>query len=155
MEINTGLSAKDRDVIAKKLSSFLADSYALYLKLHNFHWNVKGMHFRAIHLAFEEQYTELAIAVDDIAERISALGAVVPGTFKEFNELKSIKDPIGVPKEEEMVKQIVQDQELIIRNARGLSDIAAKASDEVTVGLMADRMTVHEKNAWLLRSVIQ
>jgi starvation-inducible DNA-binding protein len=148
---DSGASAKKE--IAAGLTHVLADSYALYLKTHNFHWNVEGPRFRDLHLMFEEQYTELAGAVDLIAERIRALGQYAPGSFSQFARLASVKDAEGVPKAEDMVKQLAVDHEAVEKTIRSALPAAQEAGDEVTVGLLVDRLTVHEKAAWMLRSL--
>jgi starvation-inducible DNA-binding protein len=148
---DTGASVKKE--IASGLSHVLADSYALYLKTHNFHWNVEGPRFRDLHLMFEEQYTELAGAVDLIAERIRALGQYAPGSFGQFTRLASIKDAEGVPKAEDMVKQLAADHEIVEQTIRSVLPAAQRAADEVTVGLLVDRLAVHEKTAWMLHSL--
>jgi starvation-inducible DNA-binding protein len=135
------------------LSHVLADSYALYLKTHNFHWNVEGPRFRDLHLMFEEQYTELAGAVDQIAERIRALGQYAPGSFGQFSRLASVKDAEGVPKAEDMVRQLAADHEVVEKTIRSALPAAQRAGDEVTVALLIDRMAVHEKTAWMLHSL--
>jgi len=151
---NIGIDAKQREAIASGLSRLLADSYTLYLKTHNFHWNVTGPMFATLHLMFEQQYTELALAVDLIAERIRALGAPAPGTYKEFSRLTSIKEAEGVPSAEEMIKQLVEGQETVVRTAREIFPIADEAHDEPTADILTQRMQVHEKNAWMLRSLL-
>ncbi|MBK9145544.1 MAG: DNA starvation/stationary phase protection protein [Candidatus Melainabacteria bacterium] len=151
---NIGIDAKQREAIASGLSRLLADSYTLYLKTHNFHWNVTGPMFATLHLMFEQQYTELALAVDLIAERIRALGSPAPGTYKEFSRLTSIKEAEGVPSAEEMIKQLVEGQETVVRTAREIFPVAAEAHDEPTADILTQRMQVHEKNAWMLRSLL-
>lgn len=153
--INIGLSDKERMKIAEGLSRLLADTYTLYLKTHNFHWNVTGPMFQTLHLMFETQYSELAVAVDDIAERIRALGRPAPGTYKAFAELTSIDEPDGVPSAEDMIRQLVQGQETVARTAREIFPLAEKASDEPTADLLTQRMQVHEKTAWMLRSLLE
>lgn len=151
---NIGIDTKQREAIASGLSRLLADSYTLYLKTHNFHWNVTGPMFATLHLMFEQQYTELALAVDLIAERIRALGSPAPGTYKEFSRLTSIKEAEGVPSAEEMIKQLVEGQETVVRTAREIFPVAAEAHDEPTADILTQRMQVHEKNAWMLRSLL-
>ena len=155
MEINIGISAEDRKAIADGLSRLLADSYTLYLKTHNFHWNVKGPMFQTLHLLFETQYTELALAVDLVAERIRALGYPAPGTYAEFVRLSSIPDPIGVPSATAMIRELVEGQESVIRTARSLFPLVEKASDGPSADLLTQRMQLHEKNAWMLRSLLE
>jgi starvation-inducible DNA-binding protein len=154
-QINIGISAKDRKTIADGLSHFLADSYTLYLKTHNFHWNVTGPMFNTLHLMFEGQYTELAIAVDLIAERIRALGHFAPGTYKEYAKLASIAEADGVPAATAMIQQLVEGQEAVVRTARKVFASAEKASDEATCDLLTQRIQLHEKTAWMLRSMIE
>lgn len=155
MDINIGISEKDRNSIVDGLSRLLADTYTLYLKTHNFHWNVTGPMFQTLHLMFETQYTELAMAVDLIAERIRALGSPAPGTYAEFARLSSIKEPDGVPSAQEMIRQLVQDQEAVVRTARSIFPAVDQAGDEPTADLLTQRMQVHEKTAWMLRSMLE
>ena len=155
MDINIGINEKDRAAIAEGLSRLLADSYTLYLKTHNFHWNVTGPMFNTLHLMFETQYTELALAVDLIAERIRALGYPAPGTYAEFARLSSIKDAQGVPKAEDMIRELVAGQEAVVRTARAVFPAVESASDEPSADLLTQRMQVHEKNAWMLRSLLE
>lgn len=154
MKINIGIDEEQRKAIAHGLSVLLADTYTLYLKTHNYHWNVTGPMFQTLHTLFETQYTELAIAVDDIAERIRALGEFAPGSYKEYAKLTSLKEADGIPTAEEMIKDLVKGQEAIAKTARSIVPVADGASDEVTLDLLTQRMTVHEKNAWMLRSLI-
>ncbi|HJW81900.1 MAG TPA: Dps family protein [Acidiferrobacterales bacterium] len=155
MDINIGINEKDRAAIAEGLSRLLADSYTLYLKTHNFHWNVTGPMFNTLHLMFETQYTELALAVDLIAERIRALGYPAPGTYAEFARLSSIKDAQGVPKADDMIRELVAGQEAVVRTARAVFPAVEGASDEPSADLLTQRMQVHEKNAWMLRSLLE
>lgn len=155
MKMNTGINEKDRKAIATGLNSLLADTYTLYLMTHNFHWNVKGPMFNTLHLMFEGQYSELALAVDLIAERIRALGYPAPGTYAEFSKLSSIKEVIGQPKAEDMIKHLVHGQEAVVRTARSLFPVVDKVSDEPTADLLTQRMQLHEKNAWMLRSLLE
>ncbi len=150
-----GINDDDRHKIADGLSRLLADSYTLYLKTHNFHWNVKGPMFQTLHLMFETQYNELALAVDLIAERIRALGYPAPGTYQAFAKLTSIKEPDGVPSAKEMILQLTEGQETVVRTARSIFAVADAAHDEVTAGLLTDRMEIHEKTAWMLRSLLE
>ncbi len=152
--MNIGIDENHRKQVATGLSRLLADSYMLYLKTHNFHWNVTGAHFKSLHELFEEHYTELATAVDDIAERIRALGVKAPGSFAEFSQLTSIQEETGHPGWQEMVQQLVVAHETVAATSRANLAIADQASDEVTLGLLADRMQVHEKSAWMLRSLL-
>ena len=155
MEIDIGISKEDRAKIAKGLSKLLADSYTLYLTTHNFHWNVVGPMFNTLHLMFEGQYTELAAAVDLIAERIRALGFPAPGTYKEFEKLASLKQPEGVADAEEMIRQLVRGHEGVAKTARNVAPLADKASDEPTLDLITQRLQLHEKTAWMLRSLLE
>ena len=155
MDINIGINAEQRTQIADGLSRLLADSYTLYLKTHNFHWNVTGPMFQTLHLMFETQYTELSAAVDEIAERIRALGRPAPGTYKAFASLTSITEPDGVPSAQDMIRQLVEGQETVARTAREVFPLAEKASDEPTADLLTQRMQVHEKTAWMLRSLLE
>lgn len=153
--INIGISEKDRRNVAEGLSRMLADTYTLYLKTHNFHWNVTGPMFQTLHTMFMTQYTETWNAVDLLAERIRALGFNAPGTYKEFAALTCIKDSEGVPNAREMVVQLVAGQEAVVRTAREILPIAEKAGDQPSVDLLSARMEVHEKNAWMLRSLLE
>lgn len=155
MKIDIGISEKDRKTIANGLNHLLADTYSLYLMTHNFHWNVKGPMFNTLHLMFETQYNELALAVDLIAERIRALGYPAPGTYSEFAQLSSIKEVKGVPTAEQMIKHLVSGQESVVKTARSLFPNVEKASDEPTADLLTQRMQLHEKNAWMLRSLLE
>ncbi|MEO3679903.1 Dps family protein [Rheinheimera fenheensis] len=154
MKINIGINEEQRKAIAHGLSVLLADTYTLYLKTHNYHWNVTGPMFQTLHTLFETQYNELALAVDEIAERIRALGEFAPGSYKEYAKLTSIKEADGIPTAEEMIKDLVKGQEAIAKTARSIVPTADDASDEVTLDLLTQRMTVHEKNAWMLRSLV-
>jgi len=153
--INNGISEKDRKKVAEGLSRMLADTYTLYLKTHNFHWNVTGPMFQTLHLMFMTQYNEMWLAVDLVAERIRALGYPAPGTYQEFAALTSIKDSSGSINAKEMIKQLVAGQEAVARTARAVLPIADKAGDQPTVDLLSARMDVHEKNAWMLRSLLE
>ncbi len=153
--INVGLNEQDRSAIAEGLSKVLADSYTLYLKTHNFHWNVTGPMFNTLHTLFEQEYTELATAVDEIAERIRSLGFPAPGTYAEFIKLSSISETEGVPKAEDMIRLLVEGNEAVIRTARETIKKAEQAGDESTVDLLTQRMSIHEKNAWMLRSHLE
>ena len=152
-DINIGISKENRLEIADGLKRLLADSYTLYLQTHNFHWNVTGLQFRELHLMFEEHYTELAVAVDDIAERIRALDVAAPGTYKEFSRLSSIEEVEGVPISLEMVELLTKGHEQVIRTAREVLKIAQKSDDESTASLVSDRMRIHEKTSWMLRAI--
>lgn len=155
MDIDIGISKKDRSKIADGLARLLADSYTLYLTTHNFHWNVTGPMFNTLHLMFETQYTEMALAVDLIAERIRALGEYAPGTYRDFKKLTSIAEPEGVPNAEEMIRTLVRGQEAVVKTARSIVPLAVKVGDEPTLDLLTQRMQVHEKNAWMLRSLLE
>ena len=153
--IDIGINDQDRQAIADGLSRLLADTYTLYLKTHNFHWNVTGPMFQTLHLMFETQYNELALAVDLIAERIRALGYPAPGTYAEYSKLSSIKESTGVPKATDMIRLLVEGQEAVVRTARSVFPAAEKANDEPTADLLTQRMQVHEKTAWMLRSLLE
>ncbi|HAX89346.1 MAG TPA: DNA starvation/stationary phase protection protein [Cyanobacteria bacterium UBA11370] len=150
--VNIGISESDRAEIAKGLSRLLADTYTLYLKTHYFHWNVTGPLFNSLHLMFETQYNELALAVDAIAERIRTLGYPAPGSYSEFAELTSIEETRTVPDAEEMVRLLVEGNEAVVRTARSIFPSAERANDESTADLLTERMSIHEKTAWMLRS---
>ena len=154
MELNTGIGREDRETIAMGLSRLLADSYTLYLKTHNYHWNVTGPQFNTLHQMFEEQYTELATAVDEIAERIRALGIKAPGSYAEFSSLTSIEEGTGEEPAEDMIRELAIGQETVVRTAREAFPAAADANDEPTADLLTQRMQLHEKNAWMLRSML-
>ncbi len=153
-EINIGINEQDRRTIAQGLARLLADSYTLYLKTHNYHWNVTGPQFNTLHQMFEAQYTELALAVDEIAERIRALGEPAPGSYKAYAKLTSIEEEEAVPNAEEMLRQLLKGQETVVRTARSVIGAAEAANDEPTADLLTQRMQVHEKNAWMLRSMV-
>jgi starvation-inducible DNA-binding protein len=153
--INIGISAADRKKIAQGLSALLADSYTLYLMTHNFHWNVTGPQFTSLHQLFMTQYTEQWTALDQIAERIRALGHAAPATYTEFHKLASIKEVNGVPKAEEMVRHLVMAQEATARTARNLYPLVDKANDQPTADLLTQRIEIHEKTAWMLRSILE
>ncbi len=154
MNVNIGISKEKRAAISGGLSKLLADSYTLYLKTHNYHWNVTGPQFNTLHTMFEDQYTELAQAVDEIAERIRALGFPAPGSYKAFSELSSIKEETGTPNADDMVRELVVGQETVVRTAREVFPTVESANDEPTADLLTQRMQVHEKNAWMLRSML-
>jgi starvation-inducible DNA-binding protein len=154
-QIDIGIKAQDRKAIAEGLSRLLADTYTLYLKTHNFHWNVTGPMFQTLHLMFETQYNELALAVDQIAERIRALGYPAPGSYADYARLSSIKDAKGVPSATKMIAELVQGQEAVVRTARGVFPLVEQAHDEPTADLLTQRMQVHEKTAWMLRSLLE
>ena len=153
--INIGISEADRKELAQGLSRLLADTYTLYLKTHNYHWNVTGPMFQTLHLMFETQYNELALAVDLVAERIRALGVYAPGTYAQYVKLSSIKEEETIPSAQDMIRNLVQGQEAVIRTARSLLPIADKATDESTADLLTQRLQLHEKTAWMLRSLIE
>jgi starvation-inducible DNA-binding protein len=155
LDIDIGIKKKDREAIAEGLSRLLADTYTLYFKTHNFHWNVQGPMFQTLHLMFETQYTELALAVDLIAERIRSLGFPAPGTYQQFAALSSIKETDGVPNATTMIRLLVAGQEAVARTARSVFPVVDKASDEPTADLLTQRMQVHEKTAWMLRSLLE
>lgn len=153
-DINIGIAQKDRKAIGDGLGKLLADSYTLFLMTHNFHWNVTGPQFNSLHTLFEEQYTELFAAVDEIAERMRSLGLSAPGSFKAFGELASFEIPADVPRAEDMIAQLVKGQEAVVRTARTTFSVAEKADDQPTQDLLTRRMELHEKNAWMLRSLL-
>jgi starvation-inducible DNA-binding protein len=155
MKIDIGIDTEQREKIAHGLSRLLADTYTLYLKTHNFHWNVTGPMFNTLHLMFETQYDELALAVDLIAERIRALGVPAPGSYREFGKLASIRESEGSPDASEMIRQLVEGQEAVARTARSVFPDAESAGDQPTADLLTQRMQVHEKNAWMLRSLLE
>ncbi|MGN0922049.1 MAG: Dps family protein [Cellvibrio sp.] len=155
MNIDIGIPSEQREQIAKGLSHLLADTYTLYLKTHNFHWNVTGPMFQTLHLMFETQYTELAVAVDLIAERIRSLGFPAPGTYSEYAKLSSISETPGVPKAQDMIRILVEGQEAVVRTARSIYSVAEEASDEATADLLTQRIQLHEKTAWMLRSLLE
>ncbi len=155
MKIDIGISDADRAAVAQGLSRLLADSYTLYLKTHNYHWNVTGPLFNTLHLMFEAQYTELATAVDEIAERIRALGHRAPGSYQEFAKLTSITEDTGSPTAEQMIEQLMIGQEAVARTAREVFPAADSAGDEPSADLLTQRMNLHEKTAWMLRSMLE
>ena len=154
LRIDIGIDESSRLEIADGLSRLLADSYTLYLKTHNYHWNVTGPMFQTLHLMFEEQYTELALAVDQIAERIRALGAPAPGSYRAFAELSSIDEDDDDPDATEMIRRLVKGQEAVVKTARSIFPTVEKAGDEPSADLLTQRMQVHEKTAWMLRSLL-
>lgn len=155
MDIDIGIDTHEREQIAAGLSRVLADSYTLYLKTHNFHWNVTGPMFQTLHLMFEAQYNELAPAVDLIAERIRSLGLPAPGTYKQFIELSSIAETDGVPKAHDMIRLLVKGHETAALTARTVFKVAEAANDQSTCDLLTQRLQVHEKTAWMLRSLLE
>ncbi|MEM1176211.1 MAG: Dps family protein [Pseudomonadota bacterium] len=154
MQIDIGIAEEKRLAIAEGLSRLLADSYTLYLKTHNYHWNVEGPMFNTLHLMFETHYTELQTAVDEIAERIRALGVKAPGSYSRYSGLTSIEEGSGDESAEEMIRQLVIGQETVARTARSVIELAGEANDEPTADLLTQRMQIHEKNAWMLRSML-
>lgn len=155
MQIDIGIPEKDRVEIAEGLKSVLADTYTLYLKTHHFHWNVTGPMFNTLHLMFETQYNELWMTVDEVAERIRSLGVYSPGTYSEFARLTSIKESEDVPSAEGMIEELVDGHETCARTARSVMPTAGKADDEATVDLLTQRLSYHEKTAWMLRSLLE
>lgn len=155
MNIDIGISQPHREEIANGLSRLLADTYTLYLKTHNFHWNVTGPMFQTLHLMFETQYNELALAVDLVAERIRSLGFPAPGTYKQYAALSSIKEEEGIPKAQDMIRLLVEGQEAVVRTARSLYPSVEACSDEATADLLTQRIQLHEKTAWMLRSLLE
>jgi starvation-inducible DNA-binding protein len=154
LAIDIGIAEADREAITEGLSRLLADSYTLYLKTHNYHWNVTGPMFQTLHLMFETQYDELALAVDLIAERIRSLGAPAPATYREFMALTSVTEDDDRPDATEMIRRLVKGQETVARTARSVFPAVEKARDEPTADLLTQRMQVHEKTAWMLRSLL-
>jgi starvation-inducible DNA-binding protein len=153
--MDTGISAKDRAAIAKGLSRLLADTYVLYLKTHSFHWNVEGPMFQTLHLMFMGQYTETWNAIDPIAERIRSLGHYAPGSYKQYVKLATVKEADGVPRAEKMVAELIEGQEAVARTARSVLPVAEAANDQPTLDLLTQRLDIHEKNAWMLRSLLK
>jgi starvation-inducible DNA-binding protein len=154
-KIDIGIGEKQRAAIAGGLSKLLADSYTLYLKTHNYHWNVTGPMFNTLHLMFEQQYNELALAVDAIAERIRALGFPAPGSYKAYAKLTDVKEDDEVPGAQDMIRNLVQGQETVVRSARAVFPLVDEAGDEPSADLLTQRMQIHEKNAWMLRSLLE
>ena len=155
MEVNIGISEIKRKDIVDALSRVLADTYVLYLKTHGFHWNVTGPMFNTLHLMFEGQYTEMALAVDLIAERIRALGAPAPGSYAAFLKVASIKEAEGVPPATEMIKELLTGHESLVRTLRvGLAKLDG-VNDQATEDLFTQRLQLHEKTAWMLRSLLE
>ncbi|WP_251358614.1 Dps family protein [Kangiella sp. TOML190] len=153
--INIGINEQQRAAVGEGLSKLLADTYSLYLQTHNFHWNVTGPFFQSLHTLFEDHYTELAVAVDDIAERIRALGITAPGTYAEFAKLTQIKEVAGNIGATEMIERLVESHETVVRTAREILPLASDADDESSASLISDRLVVHEKTAWMLRSHLE
>jgi starvation-inducible DNA-binding protein len=155
MKIDIGIDEPQREEIAQGLSKLLADTYTLYLKTHNFHWNVTGPMFNTLHIMFEEQYNELWMAIDIVAERIRALGSYAPGSHARFRELSSIDEATDVPKATDMIRLLVQGHETVAKTARSVLPAAENAKDEATADLLVERLQVHEKTAWMLRSMLE
>ena len=155
MKIDIGINEKDRKQVAHGLSQLLADTYSLYLKTHSFHWNVEGPMFQTLHVMFMTQYTELWNALDVVAERIRSLGHYAPGTYAELTKLTSIKESKSVPKALKMVEEAVQGHEAIIRTIRTVFELAEAAKDQTTMDVLTQRLDVHEKTAWMLRSLLK
>ncbi|MBU4612722.1 DNA starvation/stationary phase protection protein [Achromobacter sp. GG226] len=155
LAIDIGISDKDRAKVAEELSRVLADSYTLYLMTHNFHWNVTGPMFNTLHTMFMQQYTDLWTALDSIAERIRALGHFAPGTYREYGKLSSIAEPKDVPEAMEMVRLLTKGNESVAKTARNAFKAAEEAGDQPTADLLTQRLDVHEKTAWMLRSLLQ
>ncbi|MCC9620499.1 DNA starvation/stationary phase protection protein [Thalassospira sp. MA62] len=155
MQIDIGINESNRTEIADGLGRVLADSYALYIKTHNFHWNVTGPMFQTLHTMFEEQYTELATAIDEIAERIRSLGAFAPASFSAFSKLTAIEEEQGVPAAKDMIAQLVAGHETVIKTARSLYPLCEKSDDDATADLLTARIQLHEKTAWMLRSLLE
>lgn len=153
MNIDIGITETHREAVATELKKLLADSYTLYLQTHNFHWNVTGVRFRDLHLMFEEHYTELATAVDEIAERIRSLGVFAPGTYQAFSQASAIEPVENIPTAEEMVTILMQNHEQVVRTCRNALAVAQEADDESSASLISDRMVIHEKTAWMLRAM--
>ena len=155
MKIDIGISEEKRKEISKSLCKVLADSYTLYLKTHNYHWNVTGPMFQTLHTMFETQYNELALAVDAIAERIRALGEKAPGSYQEFSKLSSVEEETGNPSAQKMIENLVRGNETIIKTAKSCFPIASDGNDEATADLLTQRIQIHEKTAWMLRSLLE
>ena len=153
--MDTGISPKDRTAIAQGLSRLLADTYVLYLKTHSFHWNVEGPMFQTLHLMFMGQYTEAWNAIDPIAERIRSLGHYAPGSYKQYVKLATVKETEGVPKAAKMIAELIAGQEAVARTARSVLPLADAANDQPTLDLLTQRLDIHEKNAWMLRSLLK
>ena len=155
MSINIGMTEQQRQTIAQGLAKVLADTYTLYLKTHNYHWNVRGPMFHSLHTMFEQQYTELALAVDEVAERIRALGELAPGSYSDFAKLASIPEGNSRNDAQTMIRELVEGQEAVVRTCRTLFPAVDEANDEPTADLLTTRMQTHEKNAWMLRSLLE
>ena len=154
LTLDIGINEVDRKAITEGLSRLLADTYTLYLKTHNYHWNVTGPMFQTLHLMFETQYNELALAVDLIAERIRSLGAPAPGSYSAFTQLSSVTEDSDQPIATEMIHRLMRDQETVARTARSIFAVVEQAHDEPTADLLTQRLQIHEKTAWMLRSLL-
>ena len=155
MKVEIGIQPVDREIISNGLSRLLADTYTLYLKTHNYHWNVTGPMFQTLHLMFEQQYNELSLAVDLIAERIRALGFYAPGSYRAFANLTSIVEEDGVPSATDMIRKLLEGHEAVARTARSVFKPAESANDQASADLLTQRIQVHEKAAWMLRSMLE
>src|SRR5262245_9568228 len=155
LAIDIGISERDRRKLSEGLSKLLADTYTLYLKTHGYHWNVTGPMFQTLHLMFETHYDELALAVDAIAERIRALGFPAPASYRKLGALTSIEEDDGAPRAEEMIRNLVKGHEAVARGARDAFGVADAANDQPTCDLLTQRMQIHEKTAWMLRSLLE
>lgn len=155
MKIDIGISDKDRKLVASGLSKLLADTYTLYLKTHSFHWNVEGPMFQTLHVMFMGQYTEMWNALDIIAERIRSLGHYAPGTYSEFVKLTSIKESKSIPKATKMIEELIQGHEAVIKTTREIFSAAEDAKDQTTMDVLTQRLDIHEKTAWMLRSLLK
>lgn len=153
-EVHIGLDEKKRQGISQDLAKLLAETYTVYLKTQKFHWNVTGPHFQPLHEVFEQQYSELAEAIDTIAERIRALGSFAPGSFAEFSRLSSVSEEEGFPSAEEMIRQLLVNHEAVVETCNTVFSTAEAANDQATMDLMADRLRTHQKTAWMLRSLL-
>ena len=153
--MNIGISDVDRKQMADALGTVLAESFLLYMKTHQFHWNVTGPMFQTLHVMFMEQYTELWNALDELAERIRSLGFFTPGSFQQYEALSSIQEEPAIPKAEDMIQQLVTDQETLIRQLRKTLALAEQIRDQATADLLTQRMEIHEKNAWMLRVLLE
>lgn len=153
-QIDIGISEDQREAIVAGLERALADTYTLYLKTHNFHWNVTGPMFNTLHAMFMEQYNEMWAAVDELAERIRALGKFAPGSYAQFAKLTRVAEADGVPKAEDMIAQLVEGHETVVRTLREAFPAAEAANDEATADLLTQRLSIHEKTAWMLRSML-
>jgi starvation-inducible DNA-binding protein len=155
MKVEIGIQPADREIISNGLSRLLADTYTLYLKTHNYHWNVTGPMFQTLHLMFEQQYNELSLAVDLIAERIRALGFYAPGSYRTYGSLTSIAEEDGVPSAREMIRKLLEGHEAVARTARSVFKPAEFANDQASADLLTQRIQIHEKAAWMLRSLLE